>query len=199
MLRVGTTKSTAILVGPEIRLEQGRTYRMSVKLKSPAPGASASLMLQSFSAGSYFWLSHPSRVLAGSDWVKCEAAVKIPAEGEEGFHAGARLFRMRVDFPPDTSSLLVAGASLREVSMLDEWASWQALGMDVHSVVADPMFADANAGDYGLRSGSPALKLGFRPIPVGLIGPYKDDLRATWPIVEARGARESASSPAADR
>jgi hypothetical protein len=34
------------------------------------------------------------------------------------------------------------------------------------------------------------LKLGFQPIPVEKIGPYRDELRASWPIVEAEGARE---------
>jgi hypothetical protein len=34
------------------------------------------------------------------------------------------------------------------------------------------------------------LKLGFQPIPVEQIGPYESPLRASWPIVEAEGARE---------
>jgi hypothetical protein len=44
---------------------------------------------------------------------------------------------------------------------------------------------------YRLRSDSPALKLGFQPIPVEKIGPYADPLRASWPIVEAEGVRET--------
>ncbi len=39
-------------------------------------------------------------------------------------------------------------------------------------------------------AGSPALALGFKPIPVAKIGPYKDELRASWPIQEAIGASE---------
>jgi hypothetical protein len=49
---------------------------------------------------------------------------------------------------------------------------------------------DAGRGNYRLKPGSPAYKLGFQPIPIEKIGPYKDALRATWPIVEAEGARE---------
>ena len=48
--------------------------------------------------------------------------------------------------------------------------AWQALH-DQHSVVADPLFVDVQAGDYRLRPGSPALKLGFEPIGLGSVGP----------------------------
>jgi hypothetical protein len=44
--------------------------------------------------------------------------------------------------------------------------------------------------DFRLEPDSPALALGFEPIPVEKIGPYADELRAGWPIVEAEGARE---------
>jgi len=41
---------------------------------------------------------------------------------------------------------------------------------DTHSIVADPLFVDADNGDYRLRPESPALKLGFRPIDISRIG-----------------------------
>ena len=56
--------------------------------------------------------------------------------------------------------------------------------------MADPLFVDPDKDDYRLKPDSPALKLGFQPIPVDKIGPYADPLRASWPIVEAEGARE---------
>ena len=71
-----------------------------------------------------------------------------------------------------------------------DWAAWQAAGRDVHSVIADPLFVDAAHDDYRLRPESPALALGFKPIPVEQIGPYASPQRATWPIVEAPGVRE---------
>ena len=38
--------------------------------------------------------------------------------------------------------------------------------MDIHSLVADPLFTDPTSGDFSLRPESPALKLlGFEPIP----------------------------------
>ena len=68
------------------------------------------------------------------------------------------------------------------------WDEWRATGKDAHSVFADPLFVDPANHDYRLRPDSPALKLGFKPIPFDKIGPYADPLRASWPIVEAPGA-----------
>ena len=68
------------------------------------------------------------------------------------------------------------------------WQEWKATGKDEHSVFADPMFVDPAKHDYRLRPESPALELGFKQIPFEKIGPYRDELRASWPIVEAAGA-----------
>lgn len=70
------------------------------------------------------------------------------------------------------------------------FAEWQERGFDQHSLIADPKFVDPDNDDYRLKEDSPALALGFQPIPVEKIGPYADPLRATWPIREARGVRE---------
>ncbi len=71
-----------------------------------------------------------------------------------------------------------------------QWEEWQKQGFDTHSVVADPLFVDAEHDDYRLQPDSPAFALGFEPIPVDEIGPYADPLRASWPIIEAPGVRE---------
>ena len=68
------------------------------------------------------------------------------------------------------------------------WDEWRATGKDEHSVFADPLFVAPGNHDYRLRPESPALKLGFKQIPLDEIGPYEDELRASWPIVEAPGA-----------
>jgi hypothetical protein len=55
-----------------------------------------------------------------------------------------------------------------------DFAAWQAQGQDAHSLIADPMFENAAKYDFRLKPGSPALKLGFKPIDVsqcGLTGP----------------------------
>ena len=50
---------------------------------------------------------------------------------------------------------------------LDEWRE---LGNDLSSLTADPLFVDASRDDYALQPESPALELGFEPIPLQRIG-----------------------------
>jgi parallel beta-helix repeat protein len=50
---------------------------------------------------------------------------------------------------------------------------WQKHGQDVHSLVADPLFADPEHGDFTLKPGSPAAKIGFQPIDMSQMGRTK--------------------------
>ena len=68
-----------------------------------------------------------------------------------------------------------------EATSLD---GWRKAGYDAHSLVADPLFVDPAHDDYRLRPDSPALKLGFKPIPVGKIGLFESPDRASWPVDE---------------
>ena len=54
------------------------------------------------------------------------------------------------------------------------FADWQALGLDGNSRIADPQFADADAHDFRLQPGSPALELGFQPLDISTVGLYGD-------------------------
>ena len=54
------------------------------------------------------------------------------------------------------------------------FADWQALGLDRHSLIADPKFANAAAHDFQLDPASPALKLGFQPWDFSQAGLYGD-------------------------
>ena len=49
---------------------------------------------------------------------------------------------------------------------------------DANSVVADAMFIDPAAGDFRVKEGSPALKLGFTNFPMDRFGVRKAELRA---------------------
>jgi hypothetical protein len=68
--------------------------------------------------------------------------------------------------------------------MGESMAQWQARGLDVHSLVSDPLFVDAGRDDYRLKPGSPALKLGFVPFDFRTIGstlPKTAALPRAWP------------------
>jgi hypothetical protein len=73
-----------------------------------------------------------------------------------------------------------AGAPVQFLGMsLDEWRKKgvvdeeQKIGLDAHSLVADPMFVNPDQDDYRLKPESPALKLGFHPIDMTSVGPRK--------------------------
>jgi len=52
----------------------------------------------------------------------------------------------------------------------------------------NPGFVRPEAGNWGIKAGSELLaEVGFRPIPFGEIGLYKDALRVTWPAVVKPG------------
>ena len=57
---------------------------------------------------------------------------------------------------------------MTDVSMFREW---QLAGFDLHSLVEDPQFVDPRNGDYTLKPGSPAFRLGFEPIDISTVGP----------------------------
>lgn len=50
-------------------------------------------------------------------------------------------------------------------------AEWQAMGQDTNSLFIDPLFVDAERGDFRVRPGSPAAKIGFEPWDLSEIGP----------------------------
>ena len=55
------------------------------------------------------------------------------------------------------------------------FAQWQASGQDVHSIIADPMFENPEKGDFRLKPGSPAEKIGFKPFDYSKAGVYGDE------------------------
>jgi parallel beta-helix repeat protein len=48
---------------------------------------------------------------------------------------------------------------------------WRATGQDKHSIVADPLFVDPEKGDFRLKPGSPAEKIGYHQWDVSEVGP----------------------------
>jgi parallel beta-helix repeat protein len=181
-----------IVSHPLTSLAPGKTYRLSAKFKATARDTKASLMLQSYVDKAYFWASPNNGVLIAKPdvWQEVSRTFRIPDIGEKGWHEQMKSFKVRIDLAQETGSLFVDDVTLTEVAKSDEWQAWQGQGADRDSVVADPLFADAGHDDYRLRPESPALKLGFKPLPLDQIGPYPSKDRASWPIIQAEGARE---------
>ncbi len=50
------------------------------------------------------------------------------------------------------------------------FAEWQALGQDEGTIIEDPLFVDPENGDFTLRPGSPAEKIGFVPFDYAQAG-----------------------------
>jgi len=178
-----------VIVSAEVPAKPGQWYRLTARMRADKPQARAVLVGQSYIANVYFW-AKTGEVRVGTEWGEQELAFKLPGPGEAGYNERMATVRARIDFREETGALWVDEVSLKEAVAMDEWEAWQALGFDQHSLIADPCFVDPDHGDYRLQPDSPALKLGFEPIPVERIGPYLSPLRASWPIVEAEGARE---------
>jgi parallel beta-helix repeat protein len=182
-----------IVVSDEFPLESRHYYRLSVRMKGTTPNTAAKMMLQWYdpSLGFFgFWSTYPCDIKVGNEWKEHELVFRILGPGDLNYRAEMKRFRFRIDFNDGAGSLFVTDVAVHEIAVPDEWASWQAMGLDTHSIVADPLFVNPAKDDYRLKPASPALKLGFKPIAIDQIGPYKDSRRATWPIVQAEGARE---------
>ncbi|MEQ1851015.1 MAG: right-handed parallel beta-helix repeat-containing protein [Chthoniobacteraceae bacterium] len=184
-----------IVVARETELQPGHSYRLRARLRTDRESAKASLLVQYYhpardSQPAHFWASSPSDAKVTTQWQDFEFIFSIPAKGEKGWHERMKNFRVRLGWAEKEGALFADDLSLEEVETLDEWQSWQMTGGDRHSLIADPKFLAPEKDDYRLAPDSPAFKLGFQQIPVEKIGLYASPERATWPIVEAEGARE---------
>jgi hypothetical protein len=178
-----------ILRSGEIPARHGQTYRLTAWMRSETPGTKAMLGAQAWKKDTYSW-SQEVPLVVGAEWKQYECVIQFPAEGQRRYHPQMKGFYVRLDLVQPGGTLWVDDVCLQEAVAEDEWEAWRRMGQDQHSLVADPRFVDPAKDDYRLRADSPAFQLGFQPIPVEKIGPYQDPLRASWPIVEAEGARE---------
>ncbi|MHC4629085.1 MAG: right-handed parallel beta-helix repeat-containing protein, partial [Planctomycetota bacterium] len=62
------------------------------------------------------------------------------------------------------------GGQIRPAGMTFE--QWRQKGHDRNSIIADPLFADADKHDFALAPNSPVLKLGFKPFDYSKAGVY---------------------------
>jgi parallel beta-helix repeat protein len=180
-----------IIITKEFPLKRGASYRLSAKVRSQNPAASGRLLLQSYIPHVYFWAGANVDLHPTAEWKTFQAQVVIPQLGELGYNPEMKQFVVRVDNPHMSAAFDIDDIELVEINKPDAWTDWQQLGNDQESLIADPLFEDFAHDDFRLKLNSPAIQqLGFEPIPVEKIGPYADERRASWPIVEVEGARE---------
>ena len=71
-----------------------------------------------------------------------------------------------------------------------------AKGCDANSLVGDPMFVDPAHGDFRVRDGSPALKIGFQNFPMDQFGVQRPALKTIARTPEIPGRNPPEASPA---
>ncbi|NQT15292.1 MAG: right-handed parallel beta-helix repeat-containing protein [Planctomycetes bacterium] len=170
--------------------EPGKDYRLAFTLRTKNASGSTTARLVSEANGLWRALGSQSFKTRDGERTECQIAFHYPAEGEEGYNPRLGKLNIQFGFHSKAGTAEISDLLLEEVVPMSEWEAWQQAGGDVHSIVADPMFVDAEHGDFRLKPDSPALKQGFEPIPLDKIGLYEDDARVTWPIQEAEGVRE---------
>lgn len=79
----------------------------------------------------------------------------------------------------------------RNISVGGRWADIQSEAKPLvtlrdNLVDQDPRFVDAENLNFRLRDDSPALQMGFEPIPIDDMGLHQDGPRASWPVQKTR-------------
>ncbi len=176
-------------VSEEMPLKPGQNYQLAAWVRAAEPDTAFSVILQAYKPDAFFW-SRGTGGKAGPEWQHIETVFRFPAEGDSDWREGMESACIRIDVSEGKGTLWVDEVELKEAVAFSEWEAWQAKGLDLHSRIAQPLFVDQAAGDYRLRPDSPAFELGFKPLPLDEMGLYEDEFRASWPLIEAPGARE---------
>lgn len=192
----------ALRIDPGVQLPEHKVVRMLYFPLSPVPYTPGQAYLlegwiktESSTPATVEIFSHTYKVMksitADGEYRRFEFVFQVPSEDGVHFEPDKKTFNPLLVFRAGTGPFLLDDVSLKTAVISDEWETWLAMEQDRNSIVADPLFVNPDKDDYRLKSDSPAFKLGFKPIPFDKIGPYADECRATWPIVEDSIVHES--------
>ncbi|MDO4576148.1 MAG: right-handed parallel beta-helix repeat-containing protein [Planctomycetia bacterium] len=169
--------NTPAVLLPQLPLLPGKTYRLTLKAKTSRENGKIQFGFHYYKPGEYWGSMTGGK--PGTDWKEMTLTFRVPAEGENGYREGMRNgLNLTLGNPNhDDTTVWYDAMNVEELESLDSWATWQGVGLDRHSVIADPMFVDEANGDYRLKPESPAWKLGFQPIPFDKIGLRREKLK----------------------
>ncbi len=164
--------------GPHLPIKQGSSYRVRLRVKSTEAKSVINLSLASFENGKGYWQTTGKGVVVTPEWQTVEVAGRMLKEGEAPWKEWMKTFWLRIDCRADKGRIFVDDLRITEAASMDEFSAWQEAGWDKHSIVADPMFVDAEHDDFHLKPESPAIqKLGFKPLPIDEMGLMIDEWR----------------------
>ena len=91
------------------------------------------------------------------------------------------------DVPTTTATGKRIDSNLFYTKYPEELDRYKAVGWDVNSICADPLFVDPANGDFSVKEGSPAFDIGFKNFPMDQFGVKKPSLKAIaeTPIIPA--------------
>ena len=170
--------SKVSLHSPAIPVKAGAAYRVRMKLKATQPDMRVGFSYAIFSAGNGYWQADSQGTTVGTEWQDFEVTGSMLREDDPKWKPWMKTFFLRVDLADSKGEILIKDLTVHEADALDGWESWQSVGWDKNSVIADPLFENWEKDDYRLKKDSPAFKLGFEQIPVEKIGQYPSELRA---------------------
>jgi len=117
-----------------------------------------------------------------------------------GLSSQMKTMWVRIDSPSAAGSLWIDDVRLEEAELLDPWQSWQSQGTDQHSLGGRPVVSSMPRRTIiGCARNRPPGSSGSSPSRSTRSAPTPDPLRASWPIVEAEGAREKPLTAASGR
>ena len=82
------------------------------------------------------------------------------------------------DVPTTTATGKRIDSNLFYTEYPEELDRYTAVGWDVNSICADPLFVDPANGDFRVKEGSPAFDIGFKNFPMDQFGVKKPSLKA---------------------